>query len=497
MNIVNVIQFKQPSFREACRTGKYKENMNNFAKSKALWLSVAVLMWINLAAAVFGQNVQPPTNTKPIPLMQPITVQTGSATQPQPSSTPLVAKTGSSEPVVSRKTSFPVLQDVDIPGFSGILVEDLNGNIVLDSQSNYAFNPASNVKVATAYAVIKTFGPDYRFPTNVWTDGQIDAVSGTLNGNLYVSGRDPVFNYEHAIDVANELNRLGVRNITGDLIVSDNFMMNFNTSAQRAASTLSLVMDSSKRPVAATRSWQNYLANSGKYAQVTGIPSVAISGGVYVQAIPTNARLLFSHESTPIRDIIKTTLCYSNNFLAERLGDMLGGPYAVARIVQQNAQVPPEEFTLQSSSGLGINRVTPNAMMSLLRVLRKELARNKMTFADIMPVAGIDKGTLERRFDTDFSRGSVVGKTGTLPSGDGGVSSLTGEIQTRQGKFLFVIFNMHGNVNRFRAFQNSLVSLIQGQLGGAASLEYIPISLDARLAKTRITYPDSRSKISR
>ena len=219
------------------------------------------------------------------------------------------------------------------------------------------------------------------------------------------------------------------------------------------------------------------------------------SGGNYVQTIPTNAKLLFSHESAPMREIVKATLCYSNNYLAEKLGDMLGGAYAVARIVQQNAQVAPEEFYLQTSSGLGTNRVTPQAMMKLLRALNKELTRNKMTFADIMPVAGIDRGTLERRFDTDFSRGSVVGKTGTLPVGDGGVSSLAGEIQTRQGKLLFVIFNQRGNVNRFRAFQNSLVSIIQGQLGGAASLEYMPIPLDARLAKTRITYPDSRARI--
>ncbi len=473
--------------------------MNNFARRKTLRLGVALAIWICSTAAVFAQAApSQPSGQKPQPLLQPITVQTGSVAKPQTSSTPLVTKTGSSAPIAAaaRKTSFAVLADMEIPGFSGILVEDLSGNVVFDSYSNYAFNPASNVKVATAYAVLKTFGPDYRFPTNVWTDGQIDTVSGTLYGNLYVSGRDPVFNYEHAVDIANELNRLGVKSITGDLIVTDNFVMNFNTSAQRAGSTFAMAMDSSKRPVAATRAWQSYLVNSGKYAQVTGVPGVAITGGVYVQAIPTNAKLLFSHESTPIREIVKTTLCYSNNFLAERLGDMLGGPYAVARLVQQNTQIAPEEFTLQSSSGLGINRVTPHAMMSLLRTLRKELAKNKMTFADIMPVAGIDKGTLENRFDTDFSRGSVVGKTGTLPTGDGGVSSLTGEIQTRQGKLLFVIFNMHGNVNRFRAFQNSLVSIIQGQLGGAASLEYMPIPLDARLAKTRITYPDSRAKIT-
>ena len=83
-------------------------------------------------------------------------------------------------------------------------------------------------------------------------------------------------------------------------------------------------------------------------------------------------------------------------------------------------------------------------MMGLLRVLRSELAKSKMTFADIMPVAGIDKGTLENRFDTDFSRGSVVGKTGTLGNTDGGVSALAGEINTRSGRLLFVVFNQRG-----------------------------------------------------
>ncbi|MCA1638394.1 MAG: D-alanyl-D-alanine carboxypeptidase, partial [Acidobacteria bacterium] len=111
----------------------------------------------------------------------------------------------------------------------------------------------------------------------------------------------------------------------------------------------------------------------------------------------------------------------------------------------------------------------------------------------IMPVAGIDRGTLERRFDTDFSRGSVVGKTGTLGSTDGGVSSLAGEIQTKNGKLLFVIFNQRGSVNRFRTFQNSLISLIQGQLGGAAPMVYTEIPLDVRMANTRITYPDARA----
>ena len=467
--------------------------MNSFTKRKALWLSVFCALWIGSTFAVFGQDVYTrPTKTPPKPLLQPITVQTDKS---DAQSNPLVTKTGSSA-AVGRKTSFPVLADVEIPGYSGILVEDLEGNVVMESNSDAAFNPASNVKIATAYAVLKTFGPNYRFPTNVWTDGQIDLNTGTLYGNLYVSGRDPMFNLEHGVDLSHELNRLGIQNVSGDLIVTDNFTMSYNASPQRAGSTLLVTMDSSKRSTAVNRAWQNYLTNAKRADIVRTVPSVAVTGGVYVQSLPTNAKLLFSHESAPMREIVKVTMCYSNNFLAERLGDMLGGAYAVARIVQQNAQVPPEELYLQTSSGLGVNRVTPRAMMKLLRTLDKELARNKMTFADIMPVAGIDNGTLETRFDTDFSRGSVVGKTGTLGRTDGGVSSLSGEIQTRKGKLYFIIFNQRGSVARFRSFQNSLVSLIQGQLGGAAQIGYAGIPLDERLAKTRITYPNARARVN-
>jgi D-alanyl-D-alanine carboxypeptidase len=106
-----------------------------------------------------------------------------------------------------------------------------------------------------------------------------------------------------------------------------------------------------------------------------------------------------------------------------------------------------------------------------------------------MPVAGVDKGTLERRFDTDFSAGSVVGKTGTLGQTDAGVSALSGELNTRNGRYLFVIFNQRGSPARFRAFQNYFVSMVQGQFGGAAPMKYDAESLETRLARDRVSYP--------
>ncbi len=452
----------------------------------ANWAFVTVFATL-FSASVWGQGSQP--------LLQDIKVYRENA--PAPSATPLVKKTGSttpsaSAPVRSVKTSIPVLAEAAIPGYSGVLVESLDGGVVVESSSNAAFNPASNVKIATAFAVLKTFGPDYRFPTSVWTDGSYEEATGTIHGNLYVSGRDPMFGFEHAVRISQELNQMGIRTVKGDLVVTDNFTMNYGLSPQRAGQTLIATMDAAKRSSSARTNWSNFLVNSGRLNQTDLAPSVAFTGAVYVQPMPGNVNLLFSHESARMRDILKATLCYSNNFLSERLGDMVGGPYAVARLVQQHAGVSPYEFSIQTSSGLGINRVTPNAMMKLLRTLRKDLTQYRMTFADIMPVAGIDKGTLENRFDSDFSTGSVVGKTGTLGNTDGGVSALAGEINTRGGKFLFVIFNQRGSVARFRSFQNNYVSLIQGQFGGAAPMVYQEIPLNARLAKTRISYPDGR-----
>jgi D-alanyl-D-alanine carboxypeptidase len=111
----------------------------------------------------------------------------------------------------------------------------------------------------------------------------------------------------------------------------------------------------------------------------------------------------------------------------------------------------------------------------------------------VMPIAGIDPGTLQNRFKYSSS---VVGKTGTLGNTDGGVSSLTGEMQTKNGKLLFVIFNQKGSSTRFRNFQDSYVNMIQGQQGGGSSLGYSSSALSTRMANTRIVYPNTNAAMN-
>src|SRR5215204_1668437 len=80
-------------------------------------------------------------------------------------------------------------------GLQGVLVETLDGKVVSAQGENELFNPASTLKLATALVALRTLGPQHRFATGVWIDGALDKTSGTLNGNLYISGRDPSFHY--------------------------------------------------------------------------------------------------------------------------------------------------------------------------------------------------------------------------------------------------------------------------------------------------------------
>lgn len=449
-----------------------------FMLSKKLRQSVAIVSLLALAPlAALAQDVY----TRPSVVPQPI-----------PNPTPLVKTTSKSVPsgrvtpdVVSPDITSPSLEPV-VGGTRGILVETVDGKTVMDSLSDVPFNPASNVKVATALAALKVLKPSYRFQTKIYTDGIFNSQDGTITGNLYVVGSDPSFTWEHAVAVASALNKIGVRQVNGDMVVSYNFTLGYNPSALRSGVSFYNALDASRRPGVAVTAWNNYLLANRQ--TMSAFPSVVVTGSVSTEELPTNIRLLATHESAPLKDILKACLSYSNNFLSERLGEAVGGTYMVGNIIRQELGISIAEFQIQTSSGLGINRVTPRAMMKVFRGLHNELAKYKMSVTDVLPVAGVDEGTLKNRF-TDFrSRASVIAKTGTLPNSDGGVSSLAGQMGTASGEVLFfVIFNQRGNVNRFRSYQDQLVGYLQNQRGGAMGFTYLPKSFSTLLSNSRVS----------
>jgi D-alanyl-D-alanine carboxypeptidase/D-alanyl-D-alanine-endopeptidase (penicillin-binding protein 4) len=367
----------------------------------------------------------------------------------------------------------------------GVLVETLDGRVVREMGADRAFNPASAVKLATALVALRTFGAKHRFATTIWITGAFDKATGTVNGNLIVSGRDPSFHDEHAVSVARELNQLGIKTVTGDLVVAPRFTMDFSPSTQHSGERLYDTLDAARRPAAATRAWYESRMALHDADALRTTPSVAVMGAVYVDAVPKEARAISTYYSPELADVLKALLCYSNNFMAERLGDMVGGAPGVSRFLSEQLGFKPEEFRLSTTNGLGTNRLTPRHMMKIYRALLDVLHEEKMTAANILPVAGIDPGTLQKRYAASPGRGSIIAKTGTLPRTDGGASALVGQMLTRQGEpLLFVILDQRGNVSRFRHWQDALVAEIQSERGGPAPFAYTPQALAIRLSVT-------------
>lgn len=418
----------------------------------------------------------------------------GAAQVPVGSPTPQATPEASPEASPTPENARPLY------GLQGVLIETLDGKVVSAQNENEQFNPASNVKLATALVALRTLGPEHRFATGVWTDGVLDKNTGALTGNLYISGRDPSFHYEHGVLLARELNKLGIKQVTGDLIVAPGFTMNFSASAQRSGERLYDTLDSTLRYAEAMRAWNYERTLLNDKTSLETVPSLAVMGEVVVAPVAPTAKLLLTQRSSKLVDILKVLLCYSNNFMAERIGEALGGPESVRQRLTAELGLGPDEIRFASLSGLGVNRISSRVMMKIYRELRVELKKHRLSPAAIMPVAGIDPGTLEDRFTGLPWRGSVIAKTGTLIRTDGGASSLVGQMQAANGEvLLFVIMNQRGSVWRFRENQDHLVMLVQNSRGGPKAFEYKPPMLTMQLSHTESTVaseeyePPSRS----
>ena len=139
--------------------------------------------------------------------------------------------------------------------------------------------------------------------------------------------------------------------------------------------------------------------------------------------------------STPLLEILFKQNAQSDNATADRVGEALGGPEVVEQYLVTEVGIPRDEIRIQRTSGLRRNRITAEGTVMLLRKLTHWLEDHGMYPEDVLPVAGVDRGTLRLRFNSRSYRGAVVAKTGTLVRVDDGVSALAGILYTEdQGR---------------------------------------------------------------
>lgn len=332
----------------------------------------------------------------------------------------------------------------------GYLVEELDGQIIDEQNPDIAFNPASAVKILTAYVTLKQFGPDFKFETKVLLDGATEGSSFT--GAIFFEGRDPFFNLASLRMVFAEFRKRGITTVDASLFVSPDFKFAGNAPGQKSANALKELFGGGKKRRAKTLRTER-VAVKLKSAQV--------------RTAPVQAERLTEIQSETVIALLKDMLSRSDNEMAAVFGNIVGGTQAVAKTCREDFKVSSDALSIATSSGLGVNRVTPKAMIAALRGFKQLLGGFKLDLDDALPIAGTDYGTIYKRFADSRLKGVLVGKTGTLHQTDNGASVLVGEVSTLlRGQVLFVVFQRGRNTTKLRWSQNIFLEELLFESGG-------------------------------
>ena len=334
----------------------------------------------------------------------------------------------------------------------GVYVVAEDGTVLASEAADRAVHPASVTKIATSLALLQRLGPDHRFTTRLLATGPIEA--GILRGDLVVdAGNDPFLVDEGAALILRRLHALGIRSVAGGLVVRG-----------------SLVFDWERDPsgVRFARALGGHLGTVWP-ADAPPLRDAKLTFGRAAKAGGAGAGdLLLTYRSPPLLAILKALNGYSNNVF-HFASDTIGGPAAVADATR--AALPPafaSEVVIANGAGGGtVNRLSPRVAVGSIAALRAELAKQGRDLTAVLPVSGIDPGTLrERLLAPPAGRGIVVGKTGTY--GSEGACGLAGALRTtRHGIVTFAVLNRDVPVPEARRRQDVFVGRLAAALGAA------------------------------
>jgi D-alanyl-D-alanine carboxypeptidase/D-alanyl-D-alanine-endopeptidase (penicillin-binding protein 4) len=375
----------------------------------------------------------------------------------------------------------------------GVYAETANGTVLVAQAAARPVHPASVSKVPTALALLRKLGPEHRFVTTFSGSGRI--LNGTLYGDLSVrSDGDPSLVDEDALLVAERLKQFGIQRVAGT--VRTRGVLIFDWQSDSDATLLRRALAGLTPPAAWTAVRELEDANAAgsdssspvqpgiSFTTATAWPADSIAATRVIELL--DEQTLVVHRSQPLLPLVKALNDYSNNII-KPFADAAGGAAAVQSVARS---VVPEEMSSEIILGDGAgtdptNRLSPRVAVKLLRALEKELATSGHALPDILPVAGVDAGTLRDRLNGPEEAGRVVGKTGTF--GDYGASALIGAIPTTdRGTVYFAILNHGVPVPQARLRQDRFVRVLLGNLH-STSWSYQPDTRPA-VARAQVSF---------
>ena len=180
-----------------------------------------------------------------------------------------------------------------------------------------------------------------------------------------------------------------------------------------------------------------------------------------------NARLLYTHESEPLAEIVRDINKFSNNVMARQLyltlASELGGapaqPEAAARAISQWLTfkgIAAEDLRIENGSGLSrLERARATTLMALLQAAWKSPVMPE--FMASLPVAAAD-GTMRKRLHGEAVAGNAHIKTGLLSD----TRAIGGYVLDRSGRrHAVVMIANHPNAPQAEAAFDALLQWVR------------------------------------
>ena len=370
----------------------------------------------------------------------------------------------------------------------GIMVYDLDiDSCLYEKNARQTMRPASTQKLITGITALNELGDYYQYTTSVSYTGTIDTSyvfsledsthqlrRGSLRGNLYITGvMDPKLDSEDLDILADEIYKMGIDTITGNLYGDATFMKD-NKYGQGWCwdddnPELCSLLFGRK---------EGLLQNFAKALRKAGI---VILGNVIEWSCPKSAQWLTSCTHS-LPEILEKVMKNSNNTYAEtllyHLGATKGKPSTAKKGIaveeallkkiysQLSADSSPSPW--EGREGGPSHRFADGSGLSLYNYLSPEIEVAFLRYAytheniythlrEALPIAGVD-GTLEKRMKNTEAENNVRAKTGTLT----GVISLAGYCTTKEGHTLAFSIIVNGclNADKTRDLQDKICNML-------------------------------------
>lgn len=355
----------------------------------------------------------------------------------------------------------------------GAAVEVKGLGRVVNNSSNLQLLPASTQKLYTASTALKKLGPGFRYSTEVRRIGEV-GLDGTLHGNLVlVASGDPFLTKGDLDALATAVSQAGIKKVDGELYADDTHYDRARTAPgwkpsympKESGPLSAFAVDLNKWNRDPTFLADPVPANLELFRGSLGTVGVAVTGPSLLGS-PLGAKVVASHPSAPLSEILARMLYDSDNFVAElvlkEIGAADGRPTTaggVDAIGMFGEEMGLGRVQPVDGSGLSLeNRTTADHQVDWLVKLAD--TPTGQVLQKSLPVAcdGVGPGWMSHRLCGTPAAGKVSAKTGFLS----GVRSLAGYATTASGRrvwFSFLLIEPPGTTQAWTAIDNALVAL--------------------------------------